>query len=109
VIFEEDLDTAEIISTNTGASEQATDTEPSLEQSRDQQPVRTVEAVQTFFTKVYQVRPQDLEAKWAKFCLGVLGRPLTKGPLTQEELNKINGIISQAWHRKQTASNTSAA
>jgi hypothetical protein len=72
-------------------------------------PARTAETVQAWFAKVYQVKPQELEAKWAKFCLGVVGRPLSKGPLSEDELNKLNSVISQAWQRQKAASGKTAA
>jgi hypothetical protein len=72
-------------------------------------PVRTAETVQAFYAKVYQIQPQELEAKWTKFVLGVAGRSLSKGPLTEDELNKLNSVISQAWQRQKAASDKAAA
>lgn len=66
----------------------------------EHQPQRTAETVQAFYAKAYQVRPTELEAKWAKFVLGITGRPLAKGPLSEEELNKLNSIITQYWQKQ---------
>jgi hypothetical protein len=70
--------------------------------SNEHKPRRTEETVQAFYAKAYRIAPTELETKWSKFVLGVTGRPLVKGPLSEDELNKLNGIISQAYQKQKT-------
>jgi hypothetical protein len=77
----------------------ASSEDPTPSESKHQ-PVRTAETVQAFYARTYGVKSTELEAKWAKFCLGITGRALAQGPLTGDELNKINGIISRYWEKQ---------
>jgi len=61
----------------------------------------TVETVKALYIQAYRVQPAERAAKWAKFCLGVTGRTLSKGPLTQDELRKLNSIINHYSQKQQ--------
>lgn len=77
---------------------------PNLPKLNSGRPKYTVETVKAFYIQAYRVQPAELAAKWAKFCLGVTGRPLSQGPLTQDELHKLNSIINHYCQRQQSFS-----
>jgi hypothetical protein len=108
VLFTDDLDRPDIIQTppteTNGTPFSQETSNPAIQKAgSEHHPQRTAETVQAFYAKTYQVKAIELEAKWAKFVLGITGRPLAKGPLSEEELNKLNSIITQYWQKQHGA------
>jgi hypothetical protein len=89
VVFENDLDTTEIVLVQDNTSAQVAGQVGTLEQPSEQsnghKPARTAETVQAFWQKAYHIKPQEIETRWSRFVLGVTGRPLDKGPLSEDE------------------------
>lgn len=77
--------------------------EKELAQHSGQQhkPARTASTVQAFFAKQYQVKPVDLDTRWAKFKAHVLKTEITDDDLTEEQLSQLNAFISQQYQKQQ--------
>ncbi len=105
VVFEDELATAEIIHSQVSHTEK--DIQESLvqqtslvAQSNGYDAAITSDTVKAFYAQVYRVQSPELEAKWAKFVQGICGRALSKGALTEDELNRLNGVLCQARDRQ---------
>jgi hypothetical protein len=72
------------------------------QQGQQHQPARTSATVQAFFAKQYQVKPVDLDTRWAAFKKHVLKIEAADNDLTGEQLDQLNGYISRDWQERQS-------
>jgi len=84
--------------------------QPVLQQQEyTHKPALTTGTVQAFYAKTYRVKLGELEAQWSKFVAGVVQKTLPTETLTNDDLLKLNYVISQEYQRRMARSGWTAA
>ena len=79
------------------------------QQGHTHRPKLSTGTVQAFYAKTYRVKPDELEGQWSKFVAGVVQKTLPTDTLTNDDLLKLNYVISQEYQRRMTRSGWTAA
>ncbi len=69
------------------------------QQSNGHKPAMTAATVQAWFAKVYKVAPTDLSTRWLKFKKYILTEKVADEQLTEDQLDKLNGAVSQQYQK----------
>jgi hypothetical protein len=97
VIFPDDLGQAEIIPQQYEQSSSKHDERQ--EASYGHKPARTASTVQALFAKAYKVKATELETRWERYKVHLLGTAIADHRLTEEQLNTLNATASQQYQK----------
>jgi hypothetical protein len=108
-VADQDLSDGQLAQLHQAVLEQRQQQPVPQQQGYTHRPKLSTGTVQAFYAKTYRVKPDELEAQWSKFVAGVVQKTLPTDTLTNDDLLKLNYVISQEYQRRMARSGWTAA